>query len=134
MILRKPKLRKHSFTNIWLGKYFTRISVGPYVQLLIDTFYRFFEACLVWLQSDMLDGLTLSTLGTLPASFNPSLLNMCLDKTKVRVPEFIMAERNNNVQCLYASRTVCHSTTISEPNYTVSYVYASLGSCCLGIT
>ncbi|XP_035795714.1 ectopic P granules protein 5 homolog isoform X2 [Anopheles albimanus] len=48
----------------------------------------FFEACLVWLQSDMLDGLTLSTLGTLPASFNPSLLNMCLDKTKNCLPQY----------------------------------------------
>ncbi|XP_050100294.1 ectopic P granules protein 5 homolog [Anopheles aquasalis] len=48
----------------------------------------FFETCLAWLQSDMLDGLTLSTLGTLPASFNPSLLHMCLDKTKNCLPQY----------------------------------------------
>lgn len=67
-----------------------RIPVDPScVQLLMANSYRFFEACLVWLQSDMLDGLTLSTLGTLPANFNPSLLHICLDKSKVRVSEFI---------------------------------------------
>ncbi|XP_049538176.1 ectopic P granules protein 5 homolog [Anopheles darlingi] len=43
---------------------------------------EFFETCLVWLQSDMLDGLTLASLGTLPVTFNPALLHMCLDKAK----------------------------------------------------